>query len=133
MRLLVVDASAVVELLLGTALGRAMQETLSAPDVDLHVPSLCDVEIASALRGLVRRRRIDLRRATDALPDYRDFPLTRHGHLTLLDRMFQLRENFSCYDATYVALAESLDAPLCSGDDRLLAGIRAHTAVRPER
>jgi predicted nucleic acid-binding protein len=122
-----------VELLLGTALGRAMQETLSAPDVDLHVPSLCDVEIASALRGLVRRRRIDLRRATDALSDYRDFPLTRHGHLTLLDRMFQLRENFSCYDATYVALAESLDAPLCSGDDRLLAGIRAHTAVRPER
>jgi predicted nucleic acid-binding protein len=46
-----VDASAVVEFLLGTALGRAMQETLTAPDVDLHVPSLCDVEVASALQS----------------------------------------------------------------------------------
>jgi predicted nucleic acid-binding protein len=130
MRLLVVDASALVEVLLGTPRGWPMHEALSAPDADLHVPSLCDVEVASALRGLVRRGKLGFRRAEAALSDYRDLPLTRHGHVRLLDRIFELRENFSCYDASYVALAEGLDAAFCSGDDRLLASVQAHTRLR---
>jgi predicted nucleic acid-binding protein len=87
---------------------------------------------ASALRGLVRRQRLEVRRAEAALRDYCDLPLTRHGHLGLLDRIFELRNNFSCHDAAYVALAEALDAELHSGDERLVEAVRTHTEVRIE-
>jgi predicted nucleic acid-binding protein len=132
MKLLVVDASAIVELLLGTPRGRTMGPSLTSPELDLHVPSLCDVEVASALRGLVRRRRVGVRRSEAALRDYRNLPITRHGHLMLLDRIFELRDNFSCYDAAYVALAETLDAALGSGDERLIGAVSAYTEVRLE-
>ena len=132
MKLLVVDASALVEFFLGTPRGRTMRPSLTSPEVDLHVPSLCDVEVASALRGLVRRRRVGARRVEAALQDYRDLPVTRHGHLALLGRVFELRDNFSCYDAVYVALAEAFDAALGSGDERLIGAVQAHTEVRLE-
>jgi len=109
-----------------------MRPSLTSPEVDLHVPSLCDVEVASALRGLVRRRRVGARRVEAALQDYRDLPVTRHGHLALLGRVFELRDNFSCYDAVYVALAEAFDAALGSGDERLIGAVQAHTEVRLE-
>ena len=132
MKLLVVDASALVEFFLGTPRGRTMRPSLTSPEVDLHVPSLCDVEVASALRGLVRRRRVGVHRAEAALQDYRDLPVIRHGQLTLLGRIFELRDNFSCYDAVYVALAEALDATFGSGDERVIGAVQAHTEVRLE-
>lgn len=132
MRPLVVDASALVEFLLGTRRGWTIRPTLTSRAVDLHVPSLCDVEVASALRGLVRRNRLEPARAQAALQDYRDLPVARHPHLALLDRVFELRDNLSSYDAVYVALAEALDAALGSGDRRLLEAVRTHTAVQVE-
>jgi predicted nucleic acid-binding protein len=62
----------------------------------------------------------------EALRDYLDLPLTRHGHFLLLERILQLRENFSAYDATYVALAERLGARLATLDSGLIAGVRQH-------
>lgn len=56
-------------------------------------------------------------------------PLTRHGHTSLLPRVFELRANFSAYDATYVALAESIGAEILTTDDRLAVAVASHTAV----
>lgn len=62
----------------------------------------------------------------EALRDYLDLPLTRHGHSVLLERVLQLRKNFSAYDATYVALAERLGARLATLDSGLISGVRQH-------
>jgi len=60
---------------------------------------------------------------------YRELPLSRFEHSTLLDRAFALRENYSAYDAVYVALAEGLDAPLVTADARLAKAARTWTEV----
>lgn len=119
------DASGLVECLLRTAKGRALDEWLADPGADLHVPSLCDVEVVSALRGLELREQIDGRRGTEALRDYLDLPLVRHDHETLLPRIFSLRRNLSAYDAAYLALAEGLGASLLSMDRPFVQAARA--------
>ncbi len=83
------------------------------------MPALCDVEVAAALRRALRLALLGEKRAREALRDYADLPLTRHGHLTILDRLLELRENFSAYDAAYAALAETLGAALLTADARL--------------
>ncbi|MFP3949230.1 MAG: type II toxin-antitoxin system VapC family toxin [Longimicrobiales bacterium] len=118
-RLLVVDASALVEYLLQTERGRRIERHLTHPDADLHVPELCDVEVVSALRGLERRGELDVRRSREGVEDYLALPLLRHRHTAFVPRTFEMRENLSPYDAMYVSLAEGLGAPFLSGDDRL--------------
>jgi predicted nucleic acid-binding protein len=53
-----------------------------------------------------------------ALVDYAELALERHPHL-LLARAWELRNSVSAHDAQYVALAELLDVPLVTGDERL--------------
>ena len=131
MTALVVDASAWVEYLLGTDGAAATRECVEASDVALHVPALCDVEVVAALRRalLSPRPGLDALRASEALQDYLDLPLGRHGHEALLARTLELRDNFSTYDAVYVALAERLDAKLVTGDRRLAKAVRSHLGV----
>jgi len=119
MRLLVVDASALVDLLLRTPRASALGPTLTHPEADLHTPALCDIEFVSALRGGLRRDLYSTGRAQEALQDYLDLPLIRHGHQGLVHRCFQLRDVLSPYDAAYVALAEGLGADLVTADRRL--------------
>lgn len=102
---------------------------LRAPDTDLHVPALCDVEVAAAVRSALLRGLLSAQRMTEAIDDYLDLPLTRHGHQVLLTRILDLKENFSAYDATYVALAERLGARLITGDQRLARSARSHTKL----
>ncbi len=64
-------------------------------------------------------------RAGAAIEDYLDMPLTRHGHQALLARVLALRENFSAYDATYVALAEGIGARFLTADESLARAVRA--------
>ena len=90
--------------------------------MDLHVPALCDVEVTSALRGAIRRNLVTTDRAQEALQDYSELPLTRHGHQGLIHRCLELRDVLSAYDATYVALAEGLGADLITADRRLARG-----------
>ncbi|MEX2554456.1 MAG: hypothetical protein WEB06_02365 [Actinomycetota bacterium] len=68
-------------------------------------------------------------RMRQALEDYLDLPITRHGHQSLLARILGLRLKFSVYDATYLALAEALAAPLLTADNRLVRGARSHTRI----
>ncbi len=102
---------------------------LQAGDTDLHTPALCDVEVAAALRRGLLAGQLTATRATDALEDYLDLPLVRHGHQTLLGRVLQLRSNFSAYDSAYVALAEQLKGELLTADDGLAKAVRRQLAL----
>src|SRR5215471_9755566 len=113
--MIVVDASAMTELLLQTGLGQRIEHRLLR-DEDLHAPHLVDVEVVSALRRLVRMGELPADRAEDAIEDLRLLLLARHGHEDLLPRAWELRENITAYDAVYVALAEALDATLVTCD-----------------
>lgn len=115
----VLDASAVVELLLGTQLGRSVAARLADPAVGLHAPHLLDVEVAQALRRYVREGELEAASAAAAIEDLRSLDLERHSHEPLLDRVWALRENLTAYDAVYVALAEALDTKLLTCDARL--------------
>ena len=75
------------------------------------------------------RRALTEVRAVEALADYLDLPLTRHGHASLVRRVLELRANFSAYDATYIALAEGVYGELLTADDRLARAVEAHTDV----
>ncbi|MBT8395585.1 MAG: type II toxin-antitoxin system VapC family toxin [Gemmatimonadetes bacterium] len=119
MRLLVVDASALVDLLLRTPRARPLNQDLTDPEADLHVPALCDLEVVSALRTILRRNLATVSRTEKAIRHYLDLPLSRHGHQRLLPRCFQLRDVLSPYDAAYIALAEDLGADLVTTDRRL--------------
>ena len=117
--MIVLDASALVELLLGTELGRAIGARLADPALGLHVPHLADVEVAQTLRRYVRERELDHASAASALEDLHSLDLERHPHEPLLDRVWALRQNLTAYDAVYVALAEALDTTLLTCDRKL--------------
>jgi predicted nucleic acid-binding protein len=116
---IVLDASAAVELVLGTRAGSAVFQRIARPGESLHAPHLIDVEIVSALRRLVRGREITGRRGEEALADLGDLVLTRYPHDVLIRRVWDLRDSAGAYDAVYLSLAEALDAPLVTCDRRL--------------
>lgn len=117
--MIVLDASAVVELLLGTERGRSLAIRIADPDLSLHAPHLVDVEVAQVLRRYVHEGELDQRTARAALEDLRLLDIERHAHEPLLDRVWKLRENMTVYDAVYVALAEALNAILLTCDGKL--------------
>lgn len=118
-----------MEYILRTELAVSVERTVRASDADLHVPALCDVEVAAGLRRGLLRGALTEERLAQAVEDYLDLPLTRHGHQQLLSRILNLRENFSAYDATYVALAEQLSAELLTADEGLAQAAQMHTAL----
>jgi predicted nucleic acid-binding protein len=121
---IVVDASIVVARLLRTAGGDGLDL-----DEDLHAPELCDLEIASSLRRGIRLPELRVERAAEALSDYLALPLTLHSHRPLLARCFALFDNFTPYDASYIALAEQLGAPFLTLDRGLARAVAKHTHV----
>lgn len=131
--MLVVDASALTELILGRPAGEVVGEHLVEHRFALHAPHLIDVEVLSALRRLVAFGDTSAgRRAGEAIADLQDLPIERYPHDILVPRIWQLRENFSAYDASYVALAEGLadePVPLLTADGRLARAIGDHTEV----
>ena len=125
--MIVIDASALIEVLLRTPAADAVEDRLFSPGRTLHAPHLLDVEIAQVIRRYAASGDIDGERGRLALTDLSDFPLRRYPHDFLLPRIWELRNNFTAYDAAYVALAEALDAPLLTRDKRL-AGAAGHRA-----
>ena len=129
--MIVPDASAAIELLLRTPTGSRVEARVFSPRVPLHTPHLIDVEVAQVLRRYVVAGAIAPARGRDALQDLSDMSLIRYSHDVLLERIWQLRDNLTAYDAAYVALAEALDAPLLTCDRKLAsaAGHRARVEV----
>ena len=126
--MIVVDASALLEFLLQTALGTRVEARLFRDRDEFHAPHLADVEVTQGLRRLVRAGEVSPARAAEAIADLADLDLHRHPHVDLLMRAWKLRENITAYDAMYVALAEALDAPLVTCD-RPLASTAGHGAT----
>jgi predicted nucleic acid-binding protein len=116
---IVVDASAVLELVLDTEAGRRVAERLLVPSEALHAPHLLDVEVTQAVRRYVASRDLQPAKGRQAIADLLDLPVARHPHTVLLPRAWELRRSISAFDAMYVALAEALDAPLLTRDGRL--------------
>ncbi len=115
--MIVVDASLAVEILLRTPLGA--QHTGQVVGQDVHAPHLIDIELANTLRRLTRGGRLSEATAQAALADMQAWHMQRHGHVALLQRIWSLRNSVSAYDASYVALAEILNAPLMTCDAKL--------------
>lgn len=117
--MIVVDASALLELLLHTDSAEAVADRLFAPDETLHAPHLLDLEVAQVLRRYVSARAISAGRGDQALVDLSDLPIRRYPHAPFLERIWELRNAVTAYDAAYLVLAETLDAPLLTRDRRL--------------
>jgi predicted nucleic acid-binding protein len=115
---LVVDTSAVLEALVARDPAPGLIERL-AGDGDLHGPHLIDTELLHALRRMRMNDQISNDRAEDALGDFAELALVRYRHQPLNDRVWELRHNIAAYDATFIALAETLSAPLVTCDARL--------------
>lgn len=110
----ILDAGAVVELLIGAV------DPLRLGDEELAAPHLLDSEVTHALRGLVLRGDLTEEEGAAAMAEFGRLDLTRYPAGGLRDRMWALRRNLSAYDATYVALAERLEATsLITTDARL--------------
>lgn len=125
--MIVLDASVVLEVLLRLPAGVAVEERLFEPEESLHAPHLLDVEVAQVLRRYALAGEVAAERCRAALDDLAGLPLTRYPHDFLMSRVWDLRANLCAYDAVYVALAEALDAPLLTRDQRL-ANARGHGA-----
>jgi len=119
--MIVVDASALLEVLLRTPAAEVVERRLFGGRLTLHAPHLLDIEVAQVVRRYAANGEIGEGRGREALADLSDFPLRRYPHDFLLPRIWELRSNLTAYDAAYVALAEALDAPLLTRDARLAA------------
>lgn len=117
--MIVVDASVIIEILLRTPAAPALDRRLFDRGDSLHAPHLLDVEVAQVLRRYARTGVMDGERGRAALEVLADLPLRRYPQHLLLPRIWALRDNLTAYDAAYVALAEAVDAPLVTRDQRL--------------
>lgn len=122
----VVDSSAAVEALTGRSAARELLSSTST-----YAPHLIDAEVAQAMRGLVRRGHLLAIQAQQLLEGWGRLGIVRFALHPLLARVWELRENLSAYDATYVALAEELGCPLVTADTRLggAPGLRCEVRV----
>jgi predicted nucleic acid-binding protein len=130
--LIVLDASAAVAVLLNLGAGAwRIRERMDGVDDGVHVPYLFEVEVMNVLRRYALVHRFSERRGAELLEDLTTMRITRYPHAALLSRVWELRENLTAYDAAYVALAETLEAPLVTRDERLsrAPGIRAAVEV----
>lgn len=127
--MIVADASAILELLLRTPAGEAVEGRLFRPNETVHAPALIDLEVAQVLRRYVARGDVSEPRARASLQLLVAFPMERYTHEPLVQRIWALRENLTAYDAAYVALAEGLRAPLLTCDAKLAAAPGIRTAV----
>lgn len=119
--MIVLDTSAVVDWLLRTPAGQRIEQRIYAHQDTLHSVHLLDVEFVQVLRRLVRGGTLTAKRAEEAIEDMAALRITRYAPVLLVQRIWRLRQNLSAYGAAYVALAEKLQAPLITRDQRIAA------------
>jgi predicted nucleic acid-binding protein len=125
--LIVLDASAAIELVLRTHRGAEVRKRIAPDDETLHAPHLLDLEVAQVLRRYESLGDLTAGTAREALADFSDLRIERYPHDLFLSRIWELRKNATAYDAAYLALAEALAATLLTADAKL-AAVPAHRA-----
>lgn len=120
--MIVLDASVVLELLTNGSLANAIKNELLGRAESAIVPHLIDVEVMSAIRRLTTGLRFDAHRSGQFLADLAALPAERYSHTPLIRRMWELRHNFTAYDAVYIALAEATSSVLYTCDVKLCKG-----------
>jgi predicted nucleic acid-binding protein len=122
---LVLDASAMVDLLVGSSLAGTIQARLEGSE--LHVPSHFDAEVLSAVGRLHRAGELTARQAAVRVGLVASSPIGRHLLAPLLSGAWRRRENLRLVDALYVELASQLDTLIITTDRGLAAAShRAH-------
>ena len=127
--MIVLDASAAIDWLLQTAVGQEIEDRLYSRGESLHSPHLLDLEVAQVLRRLVREGAVSAPRADQAIQDLFDLRVTRYPHFVFLPHIWRLRDNFSAYDAAYIALTERLGATLITRDARLASASARRVSI----
>jgi predicted nucleic acid-binding protein len=127
--MIVLDASALVELLLRTPRAARVAARLARHAAPPQVPHLIDLEVLSALHSLEARKLVSAGEAKQAVTEHLALPLVRYPHDPLVARIWALRGNLTVYDAAYVALAAQLRAPLVTCDAQLAAAPGLRVAV----
>ena len=126
--MIVLDTSAALQCLVGSAPDDRLIESVQTSGT-IHVPHLIDVEVLSALRGLVHGRQLSEGRARDAWFDFDRLRMLRYPLSGLAARVWELRDRMTAYDATFVALAQRLVCPLVTCDRKLARAAEADTEV----
>jgi predicted nucleic acid-binding protein len=132
--LIVIDAGVLTDFLLGRPEAiQAMHGGFAGREHEpLHAPELIEPETLNALRGLIRGGKITAARAAEAVFDLADTRLIRYPHAPLRARVWEVRDQLTAYDATYLALAEALDGSvLLTGDEALI--LHARRSLGDER
>lgn len=117
-RILVVDASVVVDLL-ARFRPEPIEELLWASDAVLAAPELLDIEVLNALRKLDQPGSIPPGRKAELPGLLRALRIRKYRHDNLIEGIWSLRNNLTAYDAAYVVLARLLNATLITRDTRL--------------
>jgi predicted nucleic acid-binding protein len=127
--MIVLDASVVVELLTNGAFTEAIRSELRRRNDSFIVPHLIDIEVMGALRRLAASHLIDSHSSAQFLAGLAALPAERYAHTPTIGRIWQLRHNFTAYDAAYIALAEATDSVLYTCDAKLRKGHRARVML----
>ena len=124
----VVDASVVVDILLGRPRASPAIGLLAARDQS-HAPELLVVEVLHVLRRHRLRGLLSRAEADEHAAALRDLPIALHGMTALAPAAWALTDTLTAYDAAYVALAQALDAPLLTLDERLAREAASHVQI----
>ncbi len=127
----VVDCSIIIRLLSGQQSDDLLRHRLART---VHAPALIDAEVSSVVRALSITSKPNVRitsaRAELMLADYSGLRIVRHPMQPLQVRAHELKDNFTAYDAMYVALAERLDLPLLTDDGKFAAAPSHRAEIR---
>ncbi len=112
----VVDASIIVRLLLARKSDSLLRQRVVGVGRELDGPLHLDVEVLSAISRLIKGGKVAEERGHRMANQYRDLRIARHEVASFGARLLALRDNFTTYDAAYIALAETLEQPLLTCD-----------------
>lgn len=126
--MIVIESSAVVDALVDDPANPALLATIA--DTELHAPSLIDYEVASALRGHSLGGKLADTQLHDAAEDFEALSIERYPLSAMIHAVLDLRDNFTAYDAAYVVLAQALEAPLVTADEKLAEARKIGVDVR---
>ena len=120
--MIVIESSAMVDALVGDPANPELLRLIAAED--LFTPTLLDYEVASAIRGHLLGGLLTAEQAAVAIEDFANLTIERQTMTVMLPDIIALRHNFTTYDAAYVVLARTLQAPVVTADAKLLEARR---------